>query len=122
MVTAKSLEGRYPTEITAGAYKFYANSPAGETAEPLDLLQGALAACMNITTRMVLERMNLPCEGVEVKVSLERPDREHAVVRYDIDIRGDLDEETKRQVRAKVLGCPVRRTLSSEFTFLSDRD
>lgn len=117
MVISKSLEGNYATEISNGICKVSANSLEhnSDCIHPHDFIEAGLAACMNITTRMVLDRMNLKYDGVEVKVSLERPDNENTVITYDIDIKGDIDEDTKRLIKNKVFNCPVRKTLTSHI-------
>lgn len=117
MVVSKSLDGNYLTEISNGICKINADvKDAGtETMRPHELIESGLAACMNITTRMVLDRMNLAYDGVEVKVSLERPDKENTVITYNIDIKGDIDEATKEMIKSKVFNCPVRKTLASHI-------
>lgn len=117
MVVSKSREGNYLTGISNGSCKINADvKDAGtESMRPHELLESGLAACMNITTRMVLDRMNLDYDGVEVKVSLERPDRENTVITYDIDIKGNIDDNTKEMIKSKVFNCPVRKTLTSHI-------
>lgn len=120
MVISKSLEGSYLTEISNGICKIKSNvKDAGtESMRPHELLESGLAACMNITTRMVLDRMNLAYDGVEVKVSLERPDKENTVITCDINIKGDIDDDTKEMIKNKVFNCPVRKTLTSHIEVL----
>jgi putative redox protein len=117
MMISKSLDGNYSTEISNGVYKVFADSmgDSAESLHPHEFLEAGLAACMNITTRMVLDRMSLKYDGVEVKVSLERPDKENTVITYNIDIKSDIDEATKKLVTDKVFNCPVRKTLTSHI-------
>lgn len=116
MIISKSMDGNYLTEITNGVYSLYADTQGTEQSlHPHEFIESALAACMNITTRMVLDRMSLKYDGVEVKVSLDRPSKEDTVITYSIDIKGDIDEAVKKQITAKVFNCPVRKTLTSHI-------
>jgi putative redox protein len=119
MTLSKSLDGNYLTEISNGMFTFLADTAdGGRGIRPHELLESALAACMNITTRMVLDRMSLAYDAVEVKVSLERPTKEDTRIRYAIDIQGDIPIEVKKQITDKVFNCPVRKTLTSKIEVL----
>lgn len=116
MVTSKSMDTNYLTKLTNGAAELFADTAEGsELLHPPEFIETALAACMNITARMVLDRMKLAYDGVEVKVALERPSRDETVVRYQIDIEGDIAQSVKEQIIEKVYNCPVRRILSSNI-------
>ncbi len=117
MMISKSLGENYFTEISNGTYKLYADSlgDGSQSLYPHEFLEAGLAACMNITTQMVLDRMNLKYDGVEVKVSLERPDKGNSLITYNINIQGDIDEDTTKLITDKVFNCPVRKTLTSHI-------
>jgi Predicted redox protein, regulator of disulfide bond formation len=116
MTISKSLEGNYLTEISNGGLTFFADSQDdGRGVHPHAFIESALAACMNITTRMVLDRMSLAYDAVEVRVALDRPTKEDTVIRYSIDIKGDIPEKVKKQITDKVFNCPVRKTLTSRI-------
>lgn len=120
MMISKSLDRNYLTEITNGVYSVYADTEDTQSLEPHEFIESALAACMNITTRMVLDRMGLKYDAVKVKVLLERPTKEDTVIRYNIDIQGDIDEDVKKKIIAKVFNCPVRKTLTSHIEVAED--
>jgi putative redox protein len=116
MIISKSGENNYLTELSNGEYTVFADTAEdSKYMHPPEFIETALSACMNITTRMVLDRMSLKYDEVSVKVSLERPSKEETVIKYSIDIKGDIEEETKKQVIAKVYNCPVRRILNSDI-------
>lgn len=116
MTISKSMDGNYLTEITNGAFTFLADTAdGGHGVTPHALIESALAACMNITTRMVLDRMSLAYDAVEVQVALDRPTKEDTVIQYAIDIKGDIPDEIKKQITDKVFNCPVRKTLTSHI-------
>ncbi len=121
MMVSKSLDGNYLTEISNGTYNLYAdNAEAAQSLHPHEFIESALAACMNITTRMVLDRMSLKYEGVEVKVLLTRKTKEETKIEYKIDIKGDIDEAVKKQITDKVFNCPVRRILTSHIEVVEE--
>jgi putative redox protein len=124
MMISKSLDGNYSTEISNGIYTVFGDSmgDGAQSLHPAEFLEAGLAACMNITTRMVLDRMNLKYDGVEVKISLERPDKENTVITYNIDIQGDIDETTKKLITDKVFNCPVRKILTSHIEVVNAQE
>lgn len=89
----------------------------GQYFRPHDLLCASFASCLNITTRMVLDRKNIKYEKVIVKVDLDRSDESKTKFLYDIDIIGDISTETKEIIITMVRNCPVRKTLSKEIEF-----
>ena len=71
MITATGKKEPYITELTDGIHLFSADTPladggSGLHQRPTDILISALAACVNITTRMLLDeeappRLHRPC-------------------------------------------------------------
>lgn len=96
------------------------NGGSGKYFRPHDLIEAGFASCLNITTRMVLNSMNLAYETVTVHVELDRSDPAKSIFKYQIDIEGQLDEESKRAVLKKVTNCPVRKTLSKQLEFIDE--
>lgn len=64
---------------------------------------------------MVLDAMNVSYDGVAVKVELDRSDDAKTVFKYQIDIKGSIDEETKGIVFRKVMNCPVKKRCRSSW-------
>lgn len=121
MITSKSMEGNYLTELTNGFCKVYANSEDDpKHLHPTEFVETALSACMNITTRMVLDRMSLKYDEVIVKVWVESATKEETTIKYNIDIKGDTDESVKRQIISKVYNCPMRKLLTSNIKVEED--
>lgn len=123
MVVSKSKDKNYLTEVSDGLAFIESDvtkdkGGSGESFRPHDLLCAALASCMNISVRMVLDRLNLNCDGVTVKVDLDRKDDSTDFI-YNIDIVGDISEKRKQEVIRLAENCPIRRTLSKELNFRS---
>jgi putative redox protein len=122
MIISESKKDSYLTEITNDETLIFSDvakekGGSGKHFKPYDLLCSGYASCLNITTRMVLERMNVKYDKVIVKINLKNDDPDNAIFEYDIDIIGDIDDETKAAVIAKAEKCPVRKTLSKNIEF-----
>lgn len=112
MITATSQSPNYVTQLTDGKHVFYADTPlAGGGSDlyqrPGDILASALAACVNITTRMLLEEQSLPYRQVTVQVDLDRSDPDHPILTAHVDIQGDILPEQKAAILSRVTRCPV---------------
>ena len=97
-----------------------ANGGAGNGLRPHDLLEAAVAACMNITARMVAAEEGIDLSGVEVRVELDRTDPRRTAFRSAIELRGDLSDDERGRIADAVQRCPVRQTLSKELCFVED--
>ncbi|CAG7635977.1 OsmC family protein [Paenibacillus allorhizosphaerae] len=122
MVISKNGNENYTTEIFNGTETICSDvtkekGGSGQHFRPHDLIEAGFASCLNITTRMVLDSMNLGYEDVTVQVDLDRSSDARTIFNYRIDIAGELDEETKRVVVNKVMNCPVKKTLSKPLEF-----
>jgi putative redox protein len=86
---------------------------------PHELLEAALANCMNITLRMAAEKHGIPLESVSVSVTLDRSEQTLSTFNYDIDLQGPISEKDRQTLLSAVENCPVRKTLSKEIHFKS---
>lgn len=121
MVTSHSKKEKYSTEISNGITAILSDATSkdggkGEQFRPHELLCAALASCLNITARMVLDRKELKYDDVIVKVDLDRSDENKTKFVYHVDIIGDIDEATKNKVIHMLRGCPVKKTLEKEIS------
>jgi putative redox protein len=122
MVTAKSKTEKYLTEVTSQSAIIYSDTAdksaaGGDNLSPHELLCAGIASCVNITARMVLEHKNVAYDSVVTKVKLDGSDENKTKFIYDVDIIGDIPEETKRRVKEIVRKSPVIKTLSKEIEF-----
>lgn len=125
MVISTSESQAYVTGLSNGTAAIYSDvteekGGSGAYFRPHDLLEAAYASCLNITARMVLDAMNVSYDGVAVKVELDRNDEAKTVFKYEIDIKGSIDEKTKKIVLRKVRNCPVKKTLSKQLEFIEE--
>lgn len=131
-VTARTLEG-YQTEIKTRNHTFYADEPedAGgldSAPTPMEMLAGALASCMAITTRLYADRKKWPLEGVDVTVDIERmkaadyPDYQGDAqfvheYRVRLSFRGPLNAEQRERLLDIAGKCPVHRAVETPAFF-----
>lgn len=122
MIISESKQDGYLTEISNGETFLFSDvtkekGGSGEHFKPHDFICAGYASCLNITTRMILEKMNIQYEKVIVKVDLDKNNENKTIFVYDVDIVGDIGSETKAMVIEKLERCPVRKTLSKEIGF-----
>lgn len=122
VITATSDKTPYHTTITDGVSNLYADISSekggqGDGFRPHNLLCAALASCLDITVRMLLERRQLAYETVQVRVDLDRSDPEQTVFLYEVDIIGDIAPQIKQEIIRKAANCPVHKTLSKPLSF-----
>jgi len=123
MVTAQNGNRNYLVNLNNGMAEICADvlpdkGGQGNHFRPHDLLSAAYAACLNISVRMILDRLELPYSDVKVEVEMEQAEGK-AVFKNKIDIEGNLSEEQKKKVLTLAANCPVRKTLSSTILFES---
>ncbi|MCL1972742.1 MAG: OsmC family protein [Endomicrobia bacterium] len=122
MIIAESGQEKYLTQLSNGAVNITAdttgnNGGSGEYFRPHDLLCAGLASCLNISIRMVLEKMNLKYDKVIAKVDVNRTKEDSTIFLYHVEIIGDINAYTKEDVISKAMNCPVRKTLSKNISF-----
>ena|SRR5579883_2117475 len=116
MIVATSEEPAYLTRISDGTNTILIDTAAAKGGgdggmHPHDLLQAALASCISITLRMYAANHQMPLTGVLVRVDQERTS-EATVLRYEVELQGDLTEEQRTRLLEISGRCPVGKTLS----------
>jgi putative redox protein len=122
-IESRSLPEHYATEFTNGRAAAHADTTADKGGRevgfrPHDLLESALATCINMTVRMVAAERGIPVESVTAHVALDRSSDDETVFEYSLDVRGDLSEPQRRELMdAVATRSSVRRTLSKRLSF-----
>jgi len=122
MISARSSERPYLTELTNGIHEASADSAAdkggdGAGFRPHELLEASLASCMNIWIRMYADHQEISLERVATVVRLDRTRPERPAFEYEIDLEGSFSEAERLKLLEIAPTCPVRRTLSGELSF-----
>ncbi|MGI6453310.1 MAG: OsmC family protein [Syntrophomonadaceae bacterium] len=120
---AISRDTKYVTEIKEYQILVDTTRERGGTGEfigPHELLEAALAACINITLRKVAENKNIDLTGIDTKVILNNTDPEKAIFECSIKIKGHqlIDEKTMQILKNAANLCAVKKTLSKEIVFV----
>jgi len=89
---------------------------------PHELLEAALATCMNMSLRMYAQKHNIPLAGASVVVSLDRTTPNGPTFVYRIGLDGLLSDAQKSRLLSSVETCPVRATLSKGVRFSAGID
>jgi putative redox protein len=122
MIKAESKLMKYETRFTNGEHVSTSDTTpdkggANSGFRPHELLEAALANCMNMTLRMSAEKHDIPLSGISVAVSLNRNNAEGPLFEYSVEFKGSLLESQKEQLLLALESCPVRTTLSKPLHF-----
>jgi putative redox protein len=125
MTIATSDGAAYRTVVSSGDLQLLANTlkdGVGGTDgfRPHDLLEAALAACMNITARMAAEKAGVVLDGVTTRVRLNREGDGPVTFQCSLSMPEELSEDARIAIAQAVANCPVRRTLARGTQFAFD--
>lgn len=121
MITTESRAEHYRTVFSNGGQRAVADATAehggaGAGFRPHELLEAALATCVNMTVRAYAEAHGILVGEVRTRVELDRSNANAAVFHYGVEIDGATPEEKERLLRA-ARACPVRKTLARAIRF-----
>lgn len=124
MIETNSDDIRYRVRFTNGTHTAFSDAAqdkggSGSGFRPHELLEAALASCINMTLRMYADQHALPLSGVTTRVTLDRANPEEVVFEYEIDLHGSLSQDDRDRLLEAAKKCPVRQTLSKRVGFRS---
>ena len=124
MVMTTSAAARYRTIVTNGRVEATADTLKGSAGSsdgfrPHELLEAAVAACMNISARLKADDMGVGPVEVATEVSLDRSDG-RAVFRGKVRVGGELTEAQRAALEEAAFRCSVSRTLLRECILVKD--
>jgi len=113
---------RYQTRFTNGQDVSFSDTTkdkgGGECGfRPHELLEAALASCMNMTVRMYADKYSIPLSEASTMVTLDRSNPDEVVFEYSVELTGPLSETDRQRLTEAVKSCPVRQTLSKKLSF-----
>lgn len=87
---------------------------------PHELLEAALATCMNISIRIEAEKNNIKLDNVETTVILNRNNPTKTIFEYSfkVDSKQELDKTILSDFKRILQQCAVKKTLSKEIVFV----
>ncbi|MDD2901105.1 MAG: OsmC family protein [Syntrophales bacterium] len=122
MIIAGSKEPAYCTPFSDGEHTALADTTrekggSGGGFWPHNLLEAALATCINITVRKYAGKHGIPLTGASAKVQLDRSRPGEAIFGYEVELEGNLTQ-AQRDALLEVAGdCPVKATLLKKISF-----
>jgi len=122
MIYTDSEPDNFLTRFSNGEQIAFADSTSDKGGgncgfRPHELLEAAVATCLNMSLRMSAQKHNIPLAGAAVSVSLNRNAPEGPTFVYRMTLRGSLSEDQKSRLLASAANCPVRNTLSRSLHF-----
>lgn len=122
MIKADSQEAKYQTRFSNRNHISVADAGPDKGGQykgfrPHELLEAALATCMNMTLRMAADKHEIPLESAQVTVSLNRRNPDEPAFEYKVDLSGPLTDVQKKLLMVSLEKCPVRDTLSKPLGF-----
>jgi putative redox protein len=122
VITCFSKKSQFDTWFTNGKHEGHCDAPVDKGGgdsnfSPLELLEAALAGCLNIWLRKHAASQSIPLAGIMTEVTLDRQTPGEAVFRYALDLKGPLTEEQRRELLQAAQSCPVHQTLAGKISF-----
>lgn len=124
MVKCENEEISYRVVISNRRHEIVADAPEGKggggsALRPHELLEAALASCINMMIRMYADKNNIQLTRITTQVSLDRNQPGETIFKYSFSIEGSLTNEQREELNRVVEGCPVRKTLSNTIRFVN---
>ena len=126
MILCRSDEGKYKAVLTDGNHEICADTTADKGGgnagfRPHDLLEAALASCLNMSLRMCAEKNNISFSEIWTSVALNRAVPGEVAFEYSFEVIGPLTKEQHEVLQKAAESCPVRRTLSGKISFTAEQ-
>ena len=117
MITCRNEKLKYQTSFSNGKHTAYADTTedkggASSGFRPHELLEAALASCLNMHLRMYADTHNISLDEVQTTVTLDRSLPNEVIFEYSIDLVGSLTKEQRQRLLQIAKTCPVHKTLS----------
>lgn len=121
MITATSGEPKYQVQFTDGLHEGVSDTTEDKGGgnsgfRPHDLLEAALATCLNMWLRMYADNHHIAVSQIETTVTLDRSRDDEVVFNYSLEISGQVTIAEKQKLTAAAATCPVHKTLSKKLT------
>jgi putative redox protein len=122
MIECYSRETPFEADFTNGKHTGRADAPeekGGREAgfNPRELLEAALACCLNIWLRVYAQKQAIPLEHIMASVTLDQQNSANAVFEYTLELQGPLTEAQRQELFQAAHSCPVHQTLSGKISF-----
>jgi putative redox protein len=122
VIHTRSLEGAYKTAVSNGRQELVSDAPLGKGGHGAgfgahELLEAALAACINMAVRMCADAQAIPLESVTTRVRVQHRAPDTLCFEYSLGFSGPLTAQQRDRLEVAASACPVRQTLSKRIEF-----
>ena len=122
MIHTHSLEGAYKTAVENGRHELIADAPVSKGGGAAgfgahELLEAALAVCINMAVRMYADAQAIALESVATRVKIEHSAPDAVRFEYSLELGGAITPQERERLEAAARVCPVRQTLSKRIEF-----
>jgi putative redox protein len=116
MITCRNEKLKYQTTFSNGKHTAYADTTEDKGGKssgfrPHELLEAALATCLNMHLRMYADTHDISLDEVQTTVTLDRSLPNDVIFKYSIDLIGPLTKEQRQRLFQIAKTCPVHKTL-----------
>jgi putative redox protein len=123
LITCYSKKAPFDTWFTNGKHEGHCDAPVEKGGgdsnfSPLELLEAALAGCLNIWLRKYAASNAIPLSGTMAEVALDLQPPGEAVFQYTLEINGPLTEDQRRELIQAAQGCPVHQILAGKISLV----
>jgi putative redox protein len=122
VITTLNHPDAFKTKFSDSGHSATADAPVakgggGAGFGPHELLEAALATCLNMAVRMQASKLGIPIGEVTTMVNLDRSDPVTAVFNYRVSIAGDISPNDRLILDEAARTCPVVSTLTKRLVF-----
>lgn len=117
MIKIKSLDENFQCYMDFGKDRIFIdtsekNGGTGLCVQPFELLEAAVAACMNITVRARAERAGIKLANVQTTVKMNCCEEGKLIFEYDYLIPGEFDDDTNKLFADIINGSWLRQLMT----------
>jgi putative redox protein len=122
MIASFSQAERYKALFSNGKHQAYSDTTSDKGGgnngfRPHELLEAALASCINMTIRMHADQHGIPLERVVTTVTLDRGSADKALFKLAVELEGNLTSGQRAALLEAARHSSVAKTLSRGFAF-----
>lgn len=122
MIKTKNKKFNYGCTLTNNVFHTDSDAPVekggkGLGFRPHELLEAALASCLNISVQMKANELGIQLKNIQSTVSINRDNPSETVFQYSIDFDNNISEHHKSSLLESINNCAIRNTLSKKILF-----
>ncbi len=122
MISTINKNLSFGCSLTNGVFNIDSDAPTvkggkGLGFRPHELLEAALASCLNITIQMKAKELGIQLSQIKSSVSINRDNPLESIFDYSIELSNDVDERQKLELLDSINNCATRNTLSRKIIF-----